>query len=514
MHRRSGGLVLVACLGTYLAACATSPGVVSTEAKSNHSSTSQSTPTADGTTPNTSPTTESSTPADTSPGASTTTSVGPVDDADGVGDKLFPSLGNPGIDVLHYTLKLQYDPTRNELSGDEHLDVMMTEDRDAFTLDSAGPVVSAVLVDGAPATVVATSPELHITPVSHLTKGQQVGVDVTYTLTPEPVPSDAGGQVGWFPTPGGSYVLNEPEGAHTWMPSDDHPSDKATFRFELTVPSGLTAVANGALVDHTSTDTTDTWIWQEDRQMATYLVQVLTGDYEIVDGTGPNGLPLVSVVLHQDRTTMQPYIDTISEQIDFFDDFFGPYPLDRYGIAITDSAPGLAMEMMERPLFSRSDFSTGTLDTQQQLFLSHELAHQWFGDAVSPERWKDVWLNESFATYAEWMWLDHVGTHSLDASALDGLTARGPWSTSDPSAAEMFQINSYDGGAVILHALRKTIGDDLFFTLLRRWVTDNNGSSRTTEDFVALANQVSGQDLTKFFATWLYANSLPTAFPT
>jgi aminopeptidase N len=203
----------------------------------------------------------------------------------------------------------------------------------------------------------------------------------------------------------------------------------------------------------------------------------------------------------------------IDDQIDFFDDFFGPYPLDRYGIAITDSFPGLAMETMERPMFSRADFASGRLDSGQQLFLSHELSHQWFGDAVSPARWKDIWLNESFATYAEWMWLDHVGVTSIDDSASAGLTSHQPWSTANPTADEMFQVNSYDGGAAILHALRKTIGDDLFFTLLRTWVSENSGESRTTDDFVALANKVAGQDLTEFFATWLYADTLPARFP-
>jgi aminopeptidase N len=247
--------------------------------------------------------------------------------------------------------------------------------------------------------------------------------------------------------------------------------------------------------------------------MATYLIQVLTGDYELVDGVGPNGLPLLSAVLRKDRATMQPFLDTIGDQIDFFDGYFGPFPLDRYGIAIGDSMPGLAMETMERSQFSREDFSSGRLDFPQQLLLSHELAHQWFGDAVSPARWTDVWLNESFATYGEWMWLDHLGLQTLDEAANSALAGRQPGSTATPSAAEMFGYNSYDGGAVILQALRKTIGDDLFFTLLRRWVADNTGTSRTTDDFVSLANEVAGQDLTKFFSTWLYADILPTTFP-
>ena len=204
----------------------------------------------------------------------------------------------------------------------------------------------------------------------------------------------------------------------------------------------------------------------------------------------------------------------LDEQIDFFDDFFGPYPLDRYGIAIIDSASGLAMETMERPQFSRGDFATGGLDVLQDFYLSHELAHQWFGDAVSPSRWMDIWLNESFATYAQWMWLDHLGKIPIDQAATSALGQRPPESTATPSAADMFSFNSYDGGAVVLHALRKTIGDDSFFTLLRRWVADNNGDSRTTEDFAALASEVAGQDLTQFFATWLYADVVPATFPT
>lgn len=483
VHRRTGGLLLAACLVTYVSACATGPDVVSTEAQPIQ-------------------------------GGDPTTTVGGLGDTgDGIGDTLFASLGNPGIDVEHYTLALNYNPALNEISAIDHIDILMTQDRAAFTLDSAGPVVSAVSVDGSPATFVAEPPELRITPATKLVSGQHVGVDVAYTLSPASVPSAAGGPVGWFPTPGGSYVLNEPEGAHTWMPCDDHPSDKATFRFELTVPSGMTAVANGGLVGHTSDVSTNTWIWQEDRPMATYLIQLLTGDYELVDGVGPNGLPLLSAVLHTDRESMQPYIDVIDDQIDFFDDFFGPYPLDRYGIAITDSFPGLAMETMERPMFSRADFSSGRLDSGQQLFLSHELVHQWFGDAVSPARWKDIWLSESFATYGEWMWLDHVGLTTIDASAAAGLASHQKWSTANPTANEMFLVNSYDGGAAILHALRKTIGDDLFFALLREWVTDNTGQSRSTDDFVVLANKVAGQDLTKFFATWLYADTLPGAFP-
>jgi aminopeptidase N len=497
-------------MATLLAACATGPGVVSTDARANHGATipvAGSGPSA---------TTPSTTSGSTAPNAipTTTPTTGQTaSDPNGIGDSLFPALGNPGIDVQHYTVALNYDPQLRELSASEHLDIVMTENRDTFSLDSDGPVVSAIAVDGSVAKFTAARPELLITPSSPLTTGQHIGVDITYTLSPHSVASPAGQRVGWFPTPGGSFVLNEPEGAHTWLPSDDHPSDQATFRFEVTVPTGLTAVANGALVDHTTTPTTDTWIWQEDHQMATYLIQLLTGDYELVDGVGPDGLPLLSAVLRQDRTMMQPYIDTIAAQIDFFDGYFGKFPLDRYGIAIGDSTQGIAMETMERSQFSREDLSSGRLDSNEQVLLSHELSHQWFGDAVSPARWSDVWLNESFATYGEWMWLDHLGMESMEQSATTALLERQPGETPAPTVDQMFAFNSYEGGAVILHALRKTIGDDLFFTLLRRWVSDNTGKARTTKDFVALAEQVAGQNLTDFFSKWLYADVLPTSFP-
>ena len=506
MHRRTGGLLLIACL----AACATTPGVIATDARADRGGGATTVPPADTTTTTAPATTETTAPLPTI--FPTTTTTPPVD-PNGIGDTLFPALGNPGIDVEHYTVDLHYAHEQNQISATVHLDIVMTQDRPTFSLDSDGPAVSSVLVDGVAATFASERPELLITPATPLVNGQRIGVDVAYTVSPEPFPSAAGQEVGWFSTPGGSFVLNQPEGAHTWLPSDDHPSDQATYRFQITVPTGVTAVANGAMVEHTSTDTTETWVWQEDRPMATYLIQVLTGDYELVDGVGPNGLPLLSAVLRQDATTMQSYLDAIDDEIDFFDDFFGPYPLDRYGIAIADSFGGLAMETMERSMFSRDDFSSGRLDFGQELLLAHELTHQWFGDAVSPARWTDIWLNESFATYGEWMWLDHLGLQTMDDSAATGLAAREPAATATPTAAGMFGFNSYDGGAVVLHALRKTIGDDLFFTLLRQWVANNAGKARDTSDFVKLAEQVSGRDLTEFFNTWLYAEVVPTSYP-
>ncbi len=486
------------------AACTTGAGV--------RSSGAVATPATTVTTPvTTTPVTTTPVTTTTAPSTTDPTPTPNANAADGVGDALFPGLGNPGIDVQHYDIDLVVD--KGHVEGTVALEMTFTDARDRFTLDAHGPDISNVDIDGVSTAFEQDGAELRITLPARSVPGATSRVTVAYSVDPRSGPSVVGIPNGWFTTSGGSYVLDEPDGANTWLPCNDHPSDKATYTFRIGVPAGTTAVANGALEGHTVDGGIDTWVWQETRPMTTYLIQLLTGNYEIVTDTGPHGLPLVHAVLREDRAAMQPYLDVTASQIAYFEDWFGPYPLDRYGVAISDSFGGLAMETQERSLFSREDFQTGSVELIQQVLLSHELAHQWFGDAVSPARWRDIWLNESFATYGQWMWLDHLGLLPLQKSAETALGQRQPGSSADPTVGDLFGFNSYDGGAVVLHALRSTIGDDAFFTLLQRWAHEGNGTSRTTEDFVALAEAVTGSDLGEFFATWLYADRPPDRFP-
>jgi aminopeptidase N len=211
---------------------------------------------------------------------------------------------------------------------------------------------------------------------------------------------------------------------------------------------------------------------------------------------------------------MQPYFDRTAAQLAYFEGLFGPYPFEAYGLAFTDSDPGLAIETLGRSMFSRADFP-GDVSERTEMFQSHELAHQWFGDAVTPTSWADLWLSESFATYGQWLWLDHTGRLDLEQTADAALAARqaSGEATGRPSRPDLFGFERYDGGAVVLHALRKEVGDDAFFTILRRWVADNAGTSRTSADFIALATQVAGHDLGGFFRTWLYSPRPPSRFP-
>jgi aminopeptidase N len=438
----------------------------------------------------------------------------PSDTGDGIGDELFPDLGNPGVDVVDYTVDLAPDPATQVLTGRVTMTIDFTEARSEFTLDSWGPVVSAVTVDGEVAEFTADEPELRITPPQPVAAGDTHTVAVDYTVDVSTSPTLMGFEFGWVTTADGSYVLNEPDGARSWLPSNDHPSDKATWTFRITVPSGTTAVANGALVGTTPGPDGDTWEWREDDPMPTYLILLVTGDYELVESTTPGGLPLMSAVLRDDLAAQQPFIDGIADQLAFFEPLFGPFPLDRYGIAVTDSDPGLAMETQGRSMFSRDDLLTpGGPD--EEAVLAHELTHQWFGDAVTPAVWGDIWLNESFATYGEWLWMEHIGWTTVDEEAAVALSARqsGDGEPTGSPTADLFVYNSYNGGAIVLHALRTTIGDDAFFDVLQQWVADNNGTSRTSADFIALSEQVSGQDLGQFFDDWLYADIPPAEYP-
>ncbi len=461
-----------------------------------------------------SPPAEPTEPDEPDEGDATTSTEVAAGDQETIGDSLFPELGTDDLDVQSYDVRLRYDQETRLIDGAVTVSAMTIGSVDRLVLDAKGLDVEAVTVDAVTSDFALVGDELVITLPADVPAAAPVAIDVTYSAEAASMSSPDQDE-GWFATSQGSYVINEPDGARTWLPSNDHPSDKATWRFELTVPTGTTAVANGALVDERSRPDGDTFVWEQLQPMATYLVQILTGDYEVLDRGVVGGVAIVDVALAEDVERMAPYFALTDDQLAFFEPLFGPFPLDRYGLAFADSFPGLAMETQGRSLFSRDDFPGGEPGQIEHLLLSHELAHQWFGDAVTPADWSDLWLNESFATYGQWLWLDHTGLIPIEAQADTNLAFRQdfPGSTGEPTLDDLFGYERYDGGAVVLHALRLEIGDDEFFTLLQRWVAENNGTSRRTEDFIALANEVAGRDLTAFFDTWLFATDIPDQYP-
>ena len=437
-----------------------------------------------------------------------------VEPALGVGDELFPGLGSSDIDVISYDVELTYDPTTDRLAGNVSVEVVLLVDADTVPLDATGLEILSVSVDGDEAGWSAPGDELLVELPRVTAAGATVDVDVTYEAPSRLRSMETGYPVGWYDTVDGSYALNEPDGASGWLPVSDHPSDKATWRFEITVPEGTTAVANGDLLDEIHGAEGVTWTWQQLDPMTSYAILLLTGDYEVVEGGRAAGVDLVHTVRRSSRTALETYEMVTKDQLEFFVKWFGPYPFRTYGLAISESFPGLAMETQGRSLFSDLDLD-GTLGHVQQLLLAHELAHQWFGNTVSPARWTDMWLNEGFATYGEWMWLDEVGLQPLSEAAESALDELQGWpiAVDSPTVDQLFGDGVYKGGAMVLHALRLQVGDDDFFEILRQWVARYNGSSATSEDFRSLAAEITGRDLSDFFDAWLSAPDPPDAYP-
>jgi aminopeptidase N len=290
------------------------------------------------------------------------------------------------------------------------------------------------------------------------------------------------------------------------------PTDKATYDFRITVPEGKTAVANGELVGApTTSGGRTTFVWRATDPMASYLSTASIGDYVLTTTTGPRGLPILDFV-DSDITgaaleTTRASLALQPQMIAFFERIYGPYPFTSFGSIVDDDSVGYALETQTRPVYSgRASEST----------VAHELAHQWVGNSVTPETWRDIWLNEGFATYSQWLWSESRGLTTVQQE-FDAVLARPAddpfWTTppGDPGRGTLFAEATYDRGAAALQALRVKIGDEAFFTLLRRWATENAGGNVSTADLVALAEQVSGQQLDAFFTAWIYTPSRPTS---
>ncbi|HET6531989.1 MAG TPA: M1 family metallopeptidase [Actinoplanes sp.] len=429
--------------------------------------------------------------------------------ADGAGDPYFPTYGNGGYDVAGYDLKLRYDPAAGQLSGTATITARATQDLSRFNLDLANLTAQRVTVDGTAARAEAQGNELVVTPAAGIVAQKSFTAVVDYAGQPGPIRNQVLGQGGWLRTDDGGFALGQPESASTWFPVNDHPSDKATFRLAMTVPDGVEALSNGVPGERTRADGWTTWTWIEAAPMASYLATVVIGQYRVTSTTH-NGKPMVTAIpesLPADGPAAQSIART-GEVADFLGTRFGPYPFEAYGgIVLDDNRVGYALETQTRPVYGNVFFSQGPNLT----VVAHELAHQWFGDSVTLERWQDIWLNEGFATYAEWLWQEHQGVATTD-QIFERTFSAFDWSTppGEPGPDGLFGSAVYIRGGMTVHALRKTIGDDAFWTLIRSWTSDNRNGNSTTTEFVEAAEKVAGgKDLDPFFSDWLFGTTQP-----
>jgi aminopeptidase N len=431
--------------------------------------------------------------------------------AQGIGDDYFPKYGNGGYDVAGYDLNLRYDPKSGELSGQATITATATQDLSRFDLDFANLSASGVTVDGDVATSDQSGDELVVTPAAGIVDGTAFTVVVDYAGKPTTLDNKALGEGGWLRTDDGGFALGQPESASTWFPVNDHPSDKATFKLAMAVPAGLEVLSNGVPGPRTTGDGWTTWTWSEASPMASYLTTVAIGQYRI-DTSTHAGKPMITAIpdsLPADGPAARSLART-GEIADFLATQFGPYPFDAYGgVVIDDSRVTYALETQTRPVYGSTFFRSSPNST----VIAHELAHQWYGDSVALERWRDIWLNEGFATYAEWLWAEHEGKATVQQS-FDREYSGFNWfePPGNPGATKIFGPAVYGRGAMTLQALRKTIGDNAFFGLLKSWAVEHKDGNATTDDFIAAAEKAAGgEDLRPFFQAWLFGTSKPAA---
>jgi aminopeptidase N len=433
-----------------------------------------------------------------------------VPGSSGLGDPFFPNAGNGGYDVAHYSLTLNYEPSSNQLTGSAEVTATATQNLSRFDLDLRGFSISRLLVNGQPASFVRDGEqELVVTPPSGLPAGEVFTVVVDYAGSPGVVVDPDQSIEGWVPTDDGAFVVGEPQGSPAWYPVNDNPRDKATFDFNITVPAGLTAMANGVLVSTTTVGGRTTWVWHESDPMAPYLATATLGRFDLTVSTTPSGLP--SYVAVDPSLPKGQVLEQVPAIVDFFSSIYGPYPFNAVG-AIVDSAKsvGYSLETQTKPVFDRMP---------DEATLVHELSHMWFGDSVTLTEWPDIWLHEGFATWSEWIWSEHQG-HKSAAQRFKQLLNTPPQDTAfwtpppatPGAAALMFNGTIYNRGAMTLEALREKIGDPVFFALLRTWAAQNRTANVTTAQFIHLAEQQSGMDLDHFFDVWLFQPAKPAAW--
>lgn len=431
-------------------------------------------------------------------------------------DSLYPGFGNGGYDVQHYTLDITVnDVSTGDLAGITTIDAEATQDLGSFNLDFIGFEITGIEVNGKPADFERAEQELTISPSDPIADKTPFTVVIEYAGSPEILFSQAlPFQTGWVTFEGGSFVLSEPDGSASYYPVNDHPLDKAHYTFRITVPKPFEVAANGVLTETIDHGDTATYLFEVRDPMASYLATINIDEFDLETLQSGDGIPIRNYYSAGLPAGIRTPFARQGEMLDHFSELFGPYPFEVYGALVMDTEFGAALENQTLSIFGLDMIDLE--DTENtELVVAHELAHQWFGDSVSVADWGDIWLNEGFATYAEGLWLEHTqGRRGMDGfiEYIYSEVAANPGyypAPGNPGADDLFNGGVYLRGGLSLHALRLEVGDEDFFGILRTYHDRYKGGNASTNDFIALAENVSGNDLGGLFNDWLYEEALP-----
>jgi aminopeptidase N len=440
--------------------------------------------------------------------------------APGVGDKVYPNLGNGGYDVQQYLVDVDYQEQDQTVDATVVITARATQDLSSFHLDAVGLTINTVEVNGRPASFVQQGEELVVTPFSPLAKDKAFVVTVAYLANPR---ADVPNQ-GWVPTEGGFALAPQPAGAHAVLPSNDHPSDKARFAFRITVPEGTTAVANGTKVGEGTKDGRTTVAYVSRDPIATELLQIAVGGYEIVDRGSDTGVHLRDVVPTEKVSTLEPALSLTPGHLAWIRPYLGDFPLEAYGLLPADTDDPEA--------FDFTGLETQTLTLYKPAFLTqeeknigshmmHEMVHNWWGNSVTPASWSDLWINEGHADYYgllyryERGWPDSRGFTTMEQRMKYTYSQGDIWRASsgpvaDPNAANLFDNQRYTGGVLVLYALREKVGPEPFAQIENAILEKFRNGNLSTAQFIAMAAEVSGDPtVTAFLEDWLYGTKTP-----
>ena len=426
-------------------------------------------------------------------------------------DPYLPDSGNFGYRVSRYELDLDYKVAGNRLSGTATITATTLASLQSFTLDLADTLtVTKVAVNGRrPAHFGASAGKLRIRLSDALPAGSAMTITVRYGGSPRIIQSHWG-EVGFEELSDGALVAGQPNGSPTWFPCDDHPSAKASFRIRISTESPYRAVANGELLSRRVRAGQTEWTYEQPEPTSTYLATLQIGRYGL-HRLPKSPVPMQVVLPDRLQANYAHDFERQPRMMKLFIKLFGPYPLaGGYTVVVTDDDLDIPLEAQGISIFG-ANHCDGTRGSER--LIAHELAHQWFGNSVTARRWRDIWLHEGFACYAEWLWSENSGGPSADelARQFHQRLAASPQDLllADPGPRDMFDDRVYKRGALTLHALRGTIGDDKFFGLLRDWTTRYRHGTVVTDDFTGLASHYAQVSLSPLWHSWLYSTDVP-----